>query len=143
MKKLSLLAIGALGLVALGCGGYNPDGTYPDPAPERSRAGSMPWRFQGDVTAAASDEVERPTVMRSPVSYTESARKQRITGAVTVEVMLDAAGTVTDVVLKQSLEPSLDENVRQAAWKWKYTPARLNGVAMPSVIEVTANFMVG
>lgn len=147
MKRLCLALVA---VTFFGCGGYQLAGTSPEDNLERRASSSspssrpaVPWRFLEAVEVTPADKVERPyAVSQVPVQYSESARKQRITGVVGLEVTVDAEGNVTDVVLRQPLDPSLDANAVETVRRWKYSPARLNGVARPSVLEVEVNFQI-
>jgi protein TonB len=71
--------------------------------------------------------------------YPEVARRARREGVVILETVIDAAGNVTSVrVLKGDL--LLDQAALDAVQQWKFTPATLNGEAIPVVMTVTVMF---
>jgi TonB family protein len=55
-----------------------------------------------------------------------------------LEVTIDEQGNVTAAALRQSLQPAFDQALLNAARKWKYRPALLNGspVRFVKVIEI-------
>jgi TonB family protein len=61
----------------------------------------------------------------------------RIGPATVVAVVIDATGKVTDVSVRQSSHPLYDRLVLQAARDWRYEPATINGVPVPSERLVT------
>ena len=56
--------------------------------------------------------------------------------------MVPTDGTVGDVNVTKSLEPSLDEQATAALRKWTFKPGTLNGEAVPVQIEVEMSFSV-
>ena len=72
--------------------------------------------------------------------YSETARKAKIMGNVTLAVAINAGGTVDAVKVVCSLEPGLDANAVDAVKQWKFTPATKNGDPVPVQIEVTVGF---
>jgi protein TonB len=55
-----------------------------------------------------------------------------------LEVRIDEQGNVSSAALRQSLQPAFDQALLNAARKWKYKPAVLNGrpVAFMKLIEI-------
>ena len=60
-------------------------------------------------------------------------------GVVILEAVIDADGSVTSVKVLRSI-PLLDDAAVKAVRGWRFTPARLNGQAVPVVMTVTVNF---
>ena len=60
-------------------------------------------------------------------------------GTVTLEATLDEAGNVKDLKVIGS-RPLLDNAAIEAVSKWRYTPTRLNGVAVPIILTVRVTF---
>ena len=101
------------------------------------------WGFQGEVETAPGDQVKGPSPLQSfGARYSESARKKRIRGVVGVELLIDAEGRVTNAKVTHRLEDGLDENTVNAVLQWRFSPARLNGVAKPSIYKMTMNFQI-
>ena len=60
-------------------------------------------------------------------------------GTVTLEATIDEAGNVKDLKVIGS-RPLLDKAAIEAVSKWRYTPTRLNGVAVPIILTVRVTF---
>ena len=56
-----------------------------------------------------------------------------------LEAVLDAQGQVESVRVLRSI-PQLDRAALDAVQQWRFTPALLNGQAVPVVMTVTVNF---
>jgi TonB family protein len=67
------------------------------------------------------------------------AKQAHIQGVVILEAVLDAQGQVESVRVLRSI-PQLDRAAVEAVQQWHFTPARLNGQAVPVVMTVTVNF---
>ena len=60
-------------------------------------------------------------------------------GLVILEATIDETGVVRDVRVLRS-DPLLDQAAIDAVRKWRYTPTKLNGVAVPVLLTVTVTF---
>ena len=127
---------------------YSPPPTD-GPSEEEIAEGAITWvndkfGFLGRVPVGPDDEVKRPEILQPQARplYSESARKRKISGAVALEIRIDAEGRVSDPKILRSLEPSLDDNTVNAVLQWRFSPARLNGVARPCVYRLTTSFQV-
>jgi protein TonB len=111
-------AVGTLDVVA-----PPPPPPPPPPTPVRLRAG-----------------IEAPQKIGNgaPI-YPVTARLARKSGIVTLEAVIDANGAVQSVKVLRSVL-LLDEAAVDAVRQWRFTPARLNGVAIPVVMTVTVEF---
>ena len=98
----------------------------PPPAPP------TPRRAGGDI------EIPARTYYVDPI-YPEIARVTKTEGLVILEATIDESGAVRNVKVLRS-NPLLDQAAVDAVSKWKYTPTKLNGVAVPVVLTVTVNF---
>ena len=101
--------------------------SIPKPAEEQK-----PRRVGGDIKPP-----ER-TVYKAP-QYPPAAQAARIEGTVTLEAIIDAEGVVQNVKVLKSM-PLLDRAAIEAVQLWRYTPTRLNGVAIPVVMTVRVTF---
>ena len=72
-------------------------------------------------------------------TYPVTARHAGIEGTVILEATIDASGAVQDVRVLRSI-PLLDRAAMEAVARWRYTPTRLNGVAVPILLTVTVTF---
>jgi protein TonB len=84
--------------------------------------------------------------MKTPVKtsdvapvYPMIARSVHVQGVVILEAVLDAQGRVASVHVLRSI-PLLDQAAVEAVQQWRFTPALLNGEAVPVVMTVTVNF---
>jgi protein TonB len=71
--------------------------------------------------------------------YPPLAQAAHVEGVVILEAVIDADGSVTSVKVLRSI-PMLDEAAMKAVRGWRFTPARLNGQAVPVVMTVTVHF---
>jgi len=80
-----------------------------------------------------------PTMVRQvhPV-YTPAAMQAKAQGDISLEITVDADGSVRDATVTKSVEPSLDANAVAAVSQWTFTPGRLNDV--PVAVRQTITF---
>jgi protein TonB len=109
----------------LGIGGI----AAPPPPPPEAIA---PIRLHSGMKAPVK------TVDVAPV-YPTIARNARVQGVVILEAVLDVQGRVQSVRVLRSI-PLLDQAAVEAVQQWRFTPALLNGEAVPVVMTVTVNF---
>jgi Ca-activated chloride channel homolog len=81
----------------------------------------------------------RATYSPSP-RYTQSALKDRITGEVFMEFVVDENGRVQSVRVTRSLRADLDDSAVATLKTWRFEPARKDGRAVPSQLVVTMSF---
>jgi TonB family protein len=87
--------------------------------------------------------ITRPLKISTPAPvYPEDARKQRITGKVILEVIIDQEGCVTRPHLLQGLTAGLDRAALSAVANWVFAPATLFGEPVPIYYTLTINFEV-
>jgi len=104
----------------------NPPPAPPAPAPE------PPRRLHQGIQAP------RKVVDVAP-RYPALARESHVEGVVILDVIIDDAGNVTSTRVLKSVA-LLDQAAVDAVRQWKFTPARLNGEAIPIVMTVTVAF---
>jgi periplasmic protein TonB len=71
--------------------------------------------------------------------YPPIARSVGVEGVVILEAIIDADGNVASVQVLRSIQ-LLDHAAVDAVRQWKYTPALLNGKAVPVIVTVTVSF---
>jgi TonB family protein len=71
--------------------------------------------------------------------YPVMARNQRISGAVTIDALVDATGHVTGMTVISG-PALLQESAKEALRHWKYEPAQLHGRPVPTHMKVTLQF---
>src|SRR2546428_545921 len=71
--------------------------------------------------------------------YPAIAQTARVQGVVILEAIIDERGLVKSVSVLRSI-PLLDRAAEDAVRQWRFTPARLNGEAVPAVMTGTVHF---
>jgi TonB family protein len=90
------------------------------------------------------DDVRPPSVTRrvEPM-YPVDARRDRISGIVILEVLVDKSGTVRDAVVLKDLPGGLGDSALAAVKQWVFQPATRNGEAVDVIFNLTVNFKLG
>lgn len=117
----------------------------PPTTPARGRGtpptgpGAPPWpAADGAYRFNAVTEPPRQTKNVRP-QYPLEAQKKRISGIVILEIVVGPDGKVRDARVLRSV-PELDQAALKAVRQWEYTPATVNGIAVPIVMTVTTTF---
>jgi len=105
-----------------------------DPSPAGSVYGSLSY----GPLAGFEVRPALPVVSVDPV--VPAALLDGTAGDVIVEITIDSGGTITDMKLLQSFNPSIDQKVLAALEKWHFLPATRNGVPIPSRQDVHYHF---
>jgi TonB family protein len=100
---------------------------------EMKNSGDAPLRVGGDVRAPVAIERVEP-------SYTEEARKARISGIVILEAVIGRDGLVKDVSVLKPLPFGLDQSAVDALKQWKFKPGTLDGKPVDVIFNLTMNF---
>jgi hypothetical protein len=111
-----------------------PIAVLPGPAPGSRSAAKLPAPppVSASRVYSAADELVSPPValdQRLPSMTTEMqsvTRALRTTGV--LDILIDENGRVVDVTIRKSLSASADALIVQSALRWKYRPAKNNGV---------------
>lgn len=86
-------------------------------------------------------EVTKPELIhRVEPDYPEIARKAHIQGVVILEAVITTSGSVEEVKVLKSIQPTLDQSAMNAVKQWKYKPAILNGKPVKVYFTVTVTF---
>ena len=72
--------------------------------------------------------------------YPELARKAEVEGVVVVMVTIDEAGRVINVWIAESSAEVLNESAIEAAYKFRFTPAKQRDVAVKATISIPFRF---
>lgn len=72
--------------------------------------------------------------------YPEDAKKARVSGVVTLAVIIDQEGTPTDVQVKESPSPMLTQSAIDAVQDWRWKPYLLNGNPVEVETEVNVTY---
>ena len=91
-----------------------------------------PVRVGGEIKPPARSYYVDPV-------YPSVALAVKEEGTVTLEATIDEAGNVKNLKVIGS-RPLLDKAAIDAVSKWRYTPTRLNGVAVPIILTVRVTF---
>ena len=96
--------------------------------------------FKQPVAPSSGPEIKSATLISSvaPI-YPVMARTQRISGAVTIDALIDATGHVTGMTVISG-PALLQESAKEALRRWKYEPAQLRGKPVPTHMTVTLQF---
>jgi TonB family protein len=85
-----------------------------------------------------------PPILTSQVKpqYTADAMRAKIQGTVLLECVVQRDGSVTNVQIVRSLDPTfgLDQEAIKAARQWRFRPGRLMGEAVPVLVTIELTF---
>lgn len=97
-----------------------------------------------DNVARTCDPDVQPPVLTRDVkpNYTSDAMRAKVHGSVFLRGVVDRSGTVRDVRVMQSLEPSLDASAREAFAQWQFRPATRSGEPVAIAISVQMAFVL-
>jgi TonB family protein len=75
-------------------------------------------------------------------SYTADAMRAKIQGVVTLEAVVNTDGSVSNVQIIRSLDPTfgLDEEAKKTVRKWRFAPGTRLGQAVPVLVEIEMTF---
>jgi TonB family protein len=94
-----------------------------------------------DVARTCDPDVRLPVPTRDVrPNYTADAMRAKVRGSVVLMAIVDRDGSVRDVRVVQSLEPSLDAAARQAFAQWAFQPATRGGASVPIAVSVQMAF---
>jgi TonB family protein len=96
-------------------------------------AGGQPLPVGGDVKAPVV------TYKVEPI-YPAEARRERISGIVILECVIDRNGFVKDISVRKPLPNGLSEAAVDAVKQWTFKPGTLNGEAVDVIFNLTINF---
>jgi len=111
MRKLSILALLLLPLMA----------------------NAQPYRVGGEVKAPV-------VVYKVEPVYPEEARRERVSGIVIIEALIDRTGAVKDIKVLKPLPFGLSEAAVDAVKQWVFKPGTLDGQPVDVLFNLTVNF---
>jgi TonB family protein len=109
-----------------------------DNAAANNCATSTPPRG-GSLTEPSTRLTARPIYTPGPDSSIDG-RDASHAGTVLVQIVVNGDGSVGPVAVKRGIDPPLDRAAMDAVRKWRFSPARLDGMAVPSVMKVEVTF---
>jgi len=94
-----------------------------------------------DVHDIHEHGLKPPRAIDSPnPSYSEPARKAKVSGDVILEITVTAAGGVRDVEVIRALGYGLDEKAMEAVRRWKFQPAIFGEKPVAVRLKVAVQF---
>jgi TonB family protein len=72
--------------------------------------------------------------------YPESAKQEKVTGTVDLQLLIDATGQIQDIKVLSSPDPRLSESALAAAKQWNFEPARLNGKPVAAFVTISVRY---
>lgn len=95
----------------------------------------------GDGPLPVGGAVQAPVLTKKTEPlYPEEARKERVSGLVVLEAVVDEGGCVNDVRVIRNADPRLDLAALYAVARWRYAPATLRGEPVRVFLTVTVTF---
>lgn len=93
--------------------------------------------------AQASDFDERPVPVKAVApKYPEEMRREKITGIVTLRLVVDENGDVIEKSVTKSTRSDFDGAALAAIDQWKFKPARKGGAAVRATITLPIKFTI-
>lgn len=93
------------------------------------------------TVSAESPGVTKPTLLRSTSPmYPPEMMRQRITGTVYLEVVIDAEGRITHSRVRRTPHPDLGVAAMACVRQWRFGPATKDGAPIPVVATVDVSF---
>jgi len=86
-------------------------------------------------------KVSPPAALYQPEpSFSDAARSRRLQGTVGLNVTIDATGKVTDIKIVRPLGMGLDEQAVATIRTWRFTPAKVDGQPVATLLYIETNF---
>jgi iron complex outermembrane recepter protein len=118
--------------------GEGPEAAESPEAGETPEAGDSP---EAEDSGEAERKLEPPRpIQLQPAHYPPSALARREAATVVLLVTVGVEGDVTDIEVAESAGAEFDRAARDALARWRFEPARRDGVAVPARISVPFHF---
>lgn len=100
--------------------------------------------FVGSAVSRAADEKSEPPVPVRTVApdVPQNFARTGGSGLVTVSFLVDEKGQVQDAAVEKSSNPELNDPALKAIRKWRFKPARKDGVAVAMRVSLPIKFEV-
>jgi TonB family protein len=110
--------------------------------PASTGTAAQPWPPAGVSRIGGAGVTPPRLVKETKPTYTRDAMRARIEGAVVMEVVVQADGTVGDVRVVRSLdkELGLDDQAVKAVKQWRFDAGRRDGKPVPVLVEIEMTF---
>ena len=121
-----------------------PPVVFDDPSPVDTPAPPPAPPAPPQATPDIAGSIDTSSKAMNPPQYPPAALRAGIEGTVYLIVDVDANGNVTNVTVeKSSRNRDLDRAAMQAARKWRFNPAVINGQKAASRVRVPVDFNLG
>ena len=95
----------------------------------------------GALYAGSNVEAPVPVRMVAP-EYPSELRRDGLGGVVTIACTIDEQGNVKDITIQKTTNEGFNRSALNALKKWKFKPARLDGVAVAQKVTIPLKFSV-
>jgi len=96
--------------------------------------------FGGGAFRVGGGVSQPQVVFKVDPEYSEEARKAKYSGTVLLSLVVDTDGKAKSIKVVKGVGLGLDEKAIEAVQKWKFTPGKKNGSAVPVYATVEVNF---
>ncbi len=95
----------------------------------------------GQVVAFAAEGTEPPVPVRTvPPVFPEDMRRDGVSGVVTVSILIDEKGNVTEPKVVKTTHEAFSQPAIEALSKWKFKPAKQAGEAVAMRVNIPIQF---
>lgn len=95
----------------------------------------------GRLPAFAADGMEPPVPVRTvPPVYPDDLRRDGVSGVVTVSILIDEKGNVTEPKVIKTTHEAFSQPALDALAKWKFKPAKQAGEAVAMRVNIPIQF---
>lgn len=106
-------------------------------------AAFLPSLGAQDANGVYSKVDEPPVPIKTPPpKYPDSLRREGVSGVVSVTVVIDEKGAVTDVTVSKSTHADFERPSIEAMRSWKFKPAKVGGEPVKVRVTVPMRFNV-
>jgi protein TonB len=92
--------------------------------------------------ALADTKSEPPVPVRTVrPDYPDELRRDGLSGVVVVKCQIDAQGNVTETAVEKSSNPAFEKPAVVALKRWKFKPAKQDGVAVGITVSIPVKFI--
>ena len=102
----------------------------------------IPIQQSTDASNPALPHTQPIVVSTKNPEYPPRGRAQKISGTVTVALLVDRDGVPTDVTVKKSLRPDFDQKAIEAVKQYRFKPALSNGKPVDCPLFIDVNFQI-
>jgi protein TonB len=85
------------------------------------------------------DETPMPVKSVAPI-YPAEMKRDKVSGIVTLKIVIDENGNVADRTVSKSTRPEFESAALEAIQQWKFKPARKGGAAVRATVTIPMKF---